>query len=85
MRTVQLHLTEEFLDAVGGLPDPEVSRCVGYLATWAIGSERHKGGTVTIGGDKDGNLSALYRNADGAVTYEIFGLRSDTGNYSTHS
>jgi hypothetical protein len=83
MRAVQIHLGDEFLDAVGGLPNKSVGGALGYLACWAIQSERYK--SVVLYGDKDGNIHATYRDGNGEVTYSMFALRAEDGSYSTHS
>lgn len=83
MRNVQIDKHEEF-DTVTVHTQDEVKRVVGYLTLWAIHSERYC--TLRLYLDKDGNVNALYKDAKGAVTYEIFGMRNpDDGSYTTHS
>lgn len=82
MRTVKISLSEEFSDATEG-HRKAVESAVGYLSMWAVGSERYK--SVTIHGEKEGNLNAIYRNEGGDVTYNLFGLHDGNGNYSFHS
>lgn len=81
-RTIELRLLEGFTDSAP-LTDPNVERAIGYLATWAVGGGRFK--TVRIGGDKDGNLDALYLKDDGSLGYEIGAIRREDGTYSFHS
>lgn len=82
-RTVTLTFDDEFqnvvIETIG-----QVYHTIGYLAMWAISSEQ-RSGNLTIFGDREGNLHARYRNKAGEVTYEIFGMRDENGEYSTHS
>lgn len=86
-RTIELNLSEEFTEAIGGMPDKGAERAIGYLAHWAIGGMRFAKAKIT--GDKDGNLTALYLNADGSLGYEIFAMRNgavnESATYSFHS
>lgn len=79
-RTVEIKLAEGFRDRAG--TTKEVDAAVGYLATWAAhGGRRPK---VRIHGDAEGCLEATYFDAQGNVTYVIFGKFED-GSYTFHS
>jgi hypothetical protein len=64
----------------------ELSRAIGYLASWAIMSDRMS--SVKIALDTEGDLFANYFDKDGNQKYYIFGLRDDDSadkQYSFHS
>lgn len=82
MRTVTISASEEFSDATEG-HRKAVESAIGYLSMWAISSDRKK--NVTIHGDNEGNLNAVYKNESGDVTYNIFAQHDGNGNYSFHS
>lgn len=82
-RTVAVSLSQDFL-SVTAENGKDVSEAIGYLTTWAIGSERHSG-RVSLYGDRLGNLHANYRNANDDVSYELYGQRGEDGSYSFHS
>jgi hypothetical protein len=80
MRNVALTFGDEFQDVVYNYPK-QYHAAIGYLSVWAVGS-RHK--DVSIYGDNEGNLNAVYRNEAGEVTYTLFG-QFNNGEYSFHS
>ena len=97
-RTVSIELTDEFNQTCSdrNVPPKLIDTAVGYLVGWAI----HSGGypTVSIWGDGDGNLHAIYSGpvpppaAVGPAAvhrqYAIMGLLSGEGptaGYSFHS
>jgi hypothetical protein len=83
MRTIELHISSEaFQNAVANI-GKQLSVAVGYLATWAVHSERYC--MVMIDGDNHGNLFATYRDKDGKVTYSMAGMLRNDGTYSFHS
>ena len=64
----------------------ELSKAIGYLASWAIMGDRTP--TVNLSLDVEGDLSASYLDKDGNQKYSIFGLRDDESadkKYSFHS
>ena len=64
----------------------ELSRAIGYLASWAIMGDRMSSVRLTL--DAEGDLSASYLDKDGSQKYYIFGLRDDDSadkQYSFHS
>lgn len=66
--------------------EPAVEASIGYLSMWAIcGDTPRYAGKCTIHLAQSGDISAVYRNADGALTYSIFGQRGEAGEYSFHS
>lgn len=79
-RTLHVNLHEKF-DLTR-----EAERCIGYLATWAIGGDSGRySGVLHITGDADGNLAASYHDRQGTQTYFIHGHRDSDGSFSTHS
>lgn len=63
----------------------EANKAIGYLATWAINGDSNRyAGSVTVWGDKEGNLHARYTDTDGKITFVLFGM-NDAGLYSFHS
>ena len=79
-RTVELSLSDEFLQTMG----KEEYRVLGYLISWAIQGERRK--HVTLHSSRDGELLATYREKPGGdVTYVIGGVKHADGTWSTHS
>ena len=82
-RAVEIVFNPEFANVTANDTSCKSNAAVGYLATWAIHSCRHV--RVSILGDREGNLHATYRDANGDVSYSLFGLRGDTGDYSFHS
>lgn len=83
-RQITFHLGDAFDAAVGGYAhDARVAAVVGYLALWAAHSPRYQ--NVAIHTHDNGDLTARYADAAGAVTYEIFAQRGPDGTYTTHS
>jgi hypothetical protein len=82
-RTLEVHLGDEFTNAVGGLPNKNVSQAVGYLVLWAIGNDRYR--SVEICGDRTGDIEATYRNEGGTITYGMLAQKREDGSYSVHS
>lgn len=80
-RTITVEYDDAFINAT---IDAKAAReqAIGYLATWAIHSDRHK--SVAIKGDKEGNLHATYRNVLNETTYTLF-AQNTAGVYSFHS
>jgi hypothetical protein len=84
LRKIELHLDPEFLNVAGGLHfDKEARAALGYLTLWGVANGRYK--DISIHGDKDGNIRAVYKNEQGEVTYDLLGQRREDGTYSFHS
>lgn len=87
MRTATIVLSEGFtneMERVGNRQ--EVNKVVGYLVTWAIGSERYA--KCNLYGHDNGCIDAIYHsgvNDDGKATYSIAAIRGNDGKYTTHS
>lgn len=82
MRKVTVLFDEQFHLATQDHKN-EMQNCVGYLATWALHSERYC--NCNIFGDSHGNLHANYSDKDNNSTYSMFGQLGEDGKYSTHS
>ena len=83
-RKIEIVLCEEFVDVHKGLPNKQISDAIGYLANWAIGSERYH--SVRIVGDQHGDLTAVYSNKNGETTYVIGAVQHTDGEgFSFHS
>jgi hypothetical protein len=93
MRTVEITLDNEFMDAVDGNPyHKNVAQAIGYLSCWAMPTGESHGdtsgrycGKVRIYGGRGGELAATYHNAKGEPTYHIGAVRHADGSYSFHS
>ncbi len=63
---------------------PGATKCIQYLMTWAMHSEKYK--FVTIYSGRDGELTAVYRDEPTSrPTYVIGGVRRENDEWSTHS
>lgn len=61
----------------------QADACIGYLAMWAHAGDRYHSVRIYCGAT--GDISALYKDSLGNITYEIFGQMAEDGSYSTHS
>lgn len=82
-RTIELTLSDDFFDMVGGNHDKRMHAALGKLAAW--GSNSPKYAKVVVRGSTAGHLDATYRDAAGEVTYSMSAVRGEGGDYSTHS
>ncbi len=84
MRTITLNLTNEFDEAIAeGNSERQVAAAIGYFSMWAVHSERYA--SLSLYGDRRGDLHAQYRNKAGDITYTMLGQRGEDGSYSFHS
>jgi hypothetical protein len=87
MRTVAIRLSEGFIDTMEAKGNrQEVNKVIGYLTTWAIGSERYT--HCNLYGHDNGCIDAIYHSGDktdGQPVYAMGAIVADDGTYSTHS
>lgn len=83
-RTMEFYIHDGFEDSyiTAGLGKKEVDNAVGYLSNWGVYSPKYA--KVKIGCQPTGDIVAMYFNADGEMTYELFAQLSGSG-YSFHS
>ena len=84
-RTVEVALSEGFVENTDFPHDTNISQAIGYLSTWAISSIERYAGKVVITGRDNGNISAQYHDSKGFASYNIFAQRREDGTYSFHS
>lgn len=73
MRNIELNLSEKFAEVVGGVGHNQIVQdAIGYLSLWAINGERYC--KLSLWGLDNGELNAVYKDANGAVTYVIGGV-----------
>ena len=85
-RQVTLTKCDGFDDAVSERAQhSEVLQAIGYLSQWAMHTDSTKMVKVGIGLLPNGDMHALYRDAEGAIVYEIGAILRDGGTYSFHS
>lgn len=84
-RSVSLYYEDGFEEAVchRELLLKERWRTLGYLAEWGKESSRYL--QVKIYCLSSGDISAIYMDMVGTVTYHINAILGDTGIYTTHS
>ncbi len=80
-RKVEIVIDPEQLD-ITKCPE-HVQAAIGYLAMWAIGSERYV--NVSIYSDRHGELNAVYKDNDGKTTYVMGAVPREDGTFSYHS
>lgn len=84
-RTIELtsYFPDDFNESTEGAQQ-QVQQAIGYLATWAIHSERKCNAKIHL--CRDGCIAASYHDKDGAQTYYIQGQFDHAGkSYSFHS
>lgn len=79
VREVCLNVDEEFVSH--NLPN--VWGAISYLISWSYGAPEKC--HVQIYNDRHGELSAVYRNEQGNVTYVIEAVPREDGSFSYHS
>lgn len=84
MRQVTLVISPEFVESIGGSIDQKTAYAIGYLSTWAIGSDRYHSVTI-YANERRIELEAVYKNKDGETTYTMGAVRDALGTYSFHS
>lgn len=67
------------------VPRREVCEAIGYLSQWALHSGEKRIVKVSVGLYDNGDMSALYRDADDQIVYEIGAVLREGGRYSFHS
>lgn len=80
-RIVEIQIDTDQLDVTKNKEN--IDKVIGYLALWAIGSERYV--NVRIYSDRHRELNAVYTNDEGKTTFVIGGVEGEDGSYSTHS
>lgn len=68
-----------------GVLRSEVMQAIGYLSQWALHKDEKRIVKVNIGLMDNGDMHALYRDADDRIVYEIGAVLREGGKYSFHS
>ena len=86
-RAVRLVKMPEFDAAVQreGVRRAEVFEAIGYLSEWALHKDEKRIVKVNIGLMDNGDMHALYRDADDRMVHEIGAVLREGGRYSFHS
>lgn len=85
-RQVTLTKCDGFDDAVSEKArHSEVMKAIGYLSQWAMHKDSTRIVKVAVGLLANGDMHALYRDAEGAIVYEIGAILREGGEYSFHS
>ncbi len=84
-RTVEHQFDQEALEKLFANTDPkEVLSAIGYLATWAMDSERYADCTIWIASTHD-EICANYRQHDGVKTQYCIGAVWNGERFGFHS
>jgi len=85
-RQVTLTKCDGFDDAVEARArHSEVMKAIGYLSQWAMHKDSTRVVKAAVGLLANGDMHALYRDAEGAIVYEIGAILREGGEYSFHS
>lgn len=84
-RAVRLVKMPGFDDAVANADHTQVMSAIGYLSQWALHKDSTRMVKVNIGLMDNGDMHALYRDADDRIVYEIGAVLREGGKYSFHS